>query len=36
MYRILINTGKERKVGELTGEKVRGAMLHKAASKIPT
>ncbi len=33
---ILIHTGKGGRGGELTREKVRGATVHKAGSKIPT
>jgi hypothetical protein len=33
VYRIRIHTGKGRRVGELTREKVRGAIVHKAGGK---
>jgi hypothetical protein len=33
---ILIHTGKGGRRGELTREKVRGAIVHKAGPKIPT
>ncbi len=37
VYSIQIYTGKEGRGGEtLTREKVRGAIVHKAGSKIPT
>jgi hypothetical protein len=36
MYSIYSHREWERRVGELNREKVRGATVHKAGSKIPT